>query len=1173
MDATTRPRSRYYMEKVRAKAGATATEPPANTPAVADSTETHSAISDTQNQPAVGCFHSHTLAPQELIPSGKSACRAVNSPSNLPSHGAERPLDETFRDIEVAGVPARSAARNGSLHAVAHNLPEISPNSLPSDKPMVSPSFDVVGTVEGPAAEKRLHDDVLMENVQERSNGSANSAAVDLQEIIPLERAKDRTTVAWSTETVRGVGTELERKLRDHLPEGVAEPDKLAWTAPIDPSVLVSSADNSEKAAESKKKEDLFEARFDHAGTILRPDSDIPVTAGLHHHGDDPEKPGYTLDEIFTLLQSSSHPQKLWALGTLTAILHQAKLSVYDEYLEASLLGKMVQEDMILALRHLLDHGSVAIVSATLRTIEALLVNDVDEFMTDQLLILDRNPLFFELNPSDPDDADPDVGEEDLTDAQLMKTDIVKGFLRTSILKRFEFLLDAYLNAMDAASISSLLAIITRCARHSREVAQQLVQEAVLMDLLMSPVVTAKSPIAQMKLVRVLTSLLGPLGQTPWAERIYHTAAGWISSMRIVIDDTVIRDMVTESLNLLIVLGHYGVCPASISGIEDVFPQVLHSAGPKANGSITKWDAGCCSRILTFLSLCLPLEAGKSPLISDAMAMLIMQNILSGYLALEKSDKKQRDVVNQLRASYLLFATEYVATQRPERERLINPLINNLRTALPTLLAVSWIVEREESIISTADPPTLPSYGIVERGGRSVLLMFERRSNLSLSIQALRFFNVASVDLKLSPFAVSQVNEQLAEISSFKCGAKEFWSSYYVRVLVQTVKFGLAALEAKLDIECGLLYSSALALVPYIGEHQANDLKILLTKLIFNPAILPKSTIGLEGEEPITSVNQLEDMNAIREVFSFLRPLGFVEDVQLPLAVPSRAVGVFTRTWIFDCFSYVLEWGATSEKIKQAMPSSRDHCIRGYFYWLVHLTRHITTSKHPILPLSELYVSLGEFFGEDGHYRDEVVRACLKLILRLLVTGPKKLTLKPEFVSHGKAFDDFYDALLDNYEASSYGDHVFATYILIPIQQRYATVFREKFWGPEKQIFSVVRLHHLDLCYPVELHLEPGEENLNLLGQYFTLLMTQNVTEQRTPLLFLICVDQLRRFLLRPDSERGSGLRKKVLLFLRSNPTVFLRHCFVRFKRPSTTRDGSVIEFFEEDSADFLQIL
>ena len=51
--------------------------------------------------------------------------------------------------------------------------------------------------------------------------------------------------------------------------------------------------------------------------------ADISVTAALHHHGEEPEAAGYTLEELFHLSRSAVLQQRVIALQTLANIIRQ----------------------------------------------------------------------------------------------------------------------------------------------------------------------------------------------------------------------------------------------------------------------------------------------------------------------------------------------------------------------------------------------------------------------------------------------------------------------------------------------------------------------------------------------------------------------------------------------------------------------------------------------------------------------------------------------------------------------------------------------------------------------------------------------------------------------------------------------------------------------------------
>lgn len=64
-------------------------------------------------------------------------------------------------------------------------------------------------------------------------------------------------------------------------------------------------------------------ARFDFSGNLVDPEKDIPTTAGLHHHGEEPSQAGYTLEELYVLVRSLNTSQKVLALSTLANIMRK----------------------------------------------------------------------------------------------------------------------------------------------------------------------------------------------------------------------------------------------------------------------------------------------------------------------------------------------------------------------------------------------------------------------------------------------------------------------------------------------------------------------------------------------------------------------------------------------------------------------------------------------------------------------------------------------------------------------------------------------------------------------------------------------------------------------------------------------------------------------------------
>ena len=102
-----------------------------------------------------------------------------------------------------------------------------------------------------------------------------------------------------------------------YFPSLPSDPDKLEWMQSQN-----STKSNYDPLASALSPKDL---RFSFRGDLIAPKtaSEIPVTAGLHHHGDAPDAAGYTIPELAHLAHSSFAPQRCIAFQTLGRILYR----------------------------------------------------------------------------------------------------------------------------------------------------------------------------------------------------------------------------------------------------------------------------------------------------------------------------------------------------------------------------------------------------------------------------------------------------------------------------------------------------------------------------------------------------------------------------------------------------------------------------------------------------------------------------------------------------------------------------------------------------------------------------------------------------------------------------------------------------------------------------------
>lgn len=108
-----------------------------------------------------------------------------------------------------------------------------------------------------------------------------------------------------------------------YFPSLPADPSKLAWMAPI--PTPQSPADLSSPYSPQQTALPPSALRFNFRGALLPPRiaRAIPVTKGLHHHGEAPEAAGYTIPELARLARSAFPAQRCLAFQMLGRVLYR----------------------------------------------------------------------------------------------------------------------------------------------------------------------------------------------------------------------------------------------------------------------------------------------------------------------------------------------------------------------------------------------------------------------------------------------------------------------------------------------------------------------------------------------------------------------------------------------------------------------------------------------------------------------------------------------------------------------------------------------------------------------------------------------------------------------------------------------------------------------------------
>ncbi|XP_039992722.1 RNA polymerase II-associated protein 1 [Xiphias gladius] len=462
------------------------------------------------------------------------------------------------------------------------------------------------------------------QSVPSSASPSTHPEGKSSKDIFPLEnvsREPDSSSAAVLFQKPQEVEMEGEEEEEPPPPPAMTEDDLLVkpqkeWVHmhKLEPEKLEWMRDLPAPRRKGTKK--AMQARFDFAGSLIPPTEDLPTHLGLHHHGEEPERAGYSLQELFLLSRSQVIQQRSLALSTLANILSKTHAGEYLSVLKGSVKSIMLDAGLLFLLRFALDDGVEGVMSAAVHALKALLVCAEDEECLDCTFSWFHGLACFPLLPfaqEEEDEEDETLDdsmketakekEERKSDHDVARRDVLKGLLKMKLLPRLRYILEVF--RPSPRVVQDVLDILTRIARHSSSSATQVLDCPRLMETVVSEFLptswTAPSlpppqsvyglPLASaMKLLRVLATsgrhacarLLNSLGVRERLSCLLSAEPG-----ELLLEPSEALRITTEAYRLWTVAAGYGqacklyidLYPALVKALQSVH-QVLDPSDP-----------------------------------------------------------------------------------------------------------------------------------------------------------------------------------------------------------------------------------------------------------------------------------------------------------------------------------------------------------------------------------------------------------------------------------------------------------------------------------------------------------------------------------------------------------------------------------------------------------------
>lgn len=439
---------------------------------------------------------------------------------------ADEPSSESFPQVEkinIDTVPTKGISLFAQMRA-DKQIPERKPTPI---KPIEFGTRSVV--VQGSEAEQIHQQNINMlsgmskEEVEQEREKILQSIDPSVLDFLKKMKAQKTAPVPAPVKPIptpsraTPVIPELANRAQENkwLNFQEIEDEKLEWMKDVSVEVSI------------PKEGETYEARFDWKGTLL-PFREEPTgedNRELYLHGDEPHRPGYTLQELFRLGRSDVLQQRVSALTAIQGILAIYNQGFYDQVLELPI------SKIFFLLRFSLDDKAVTVVEQAVLGLANLFYNASDEFLLDctfDTRLGREEPVFEDAKKrmkleysfkkmsvsnayKTPVQDEDDMLNEDanLNDFHLAETDLLKCLLRTNIVERIQYLVNVLKPEKDSRIKESAVRILIRIARYGPEGIEKITENFHLIDGLIDSVMEEEAPRTTGLILKLLRLIIG----------------------------------------------------------------------------------------------------------------------------------------------------------------------------------------------------------------------------------------------------------------------------------------------------------------------------------------------------------------------------------------------------------------------------------------------------------------------------------------------------------------------------------------------------------------------------------------------------------------------------------------------------------------------------------------
>lgn len=849
-------------------------------------------------------------------------------------------------------------------------------------------------------------DSKLVEFLKSKRNNDCTLGKYNVQ-----SKDIDRVQIAKSenvTEDKTNNLSHIKHLVNSGLNMDVIEEEKLGWTGDVE--------------IESKNQ-NIYTARFSLDGKLLPYVIENKTTVdGLHHHGEDQHRPGYTVDELYSFLRKNHAPQRILALDVLSKLINNAHL--YDSILVKPLLNSFLDSGVLILFRMALDDTNIAIITNALKAMGNLFSRKSDRKMLTGLsgcncdvalpvyLVSDAEMDPTELNKS--------------SDFDLVVLDLVQGTLRTDLILRLQYIV--FNMNIGLSSLLDISEILTGIAFRGEKYALQIVETNLFSHMYILTFKNLQSNDLSESfifLTRVISSRSRKCALKILELNILDSIFNYINN-------PTKTPLLLECLYLWQTFFEHKLAGQTITEVANlVLKFVDRSVGLSAN--LTKTDLSLMSASLSLIDSALrnfgSIYIDPVYQLSEIILAKLLNNsdlpdfetskLMGNCFTVLSSKNMKFDSISLKAVTYLNKHFGKICEILCEKSWLMSNYINNGPKNYPTLGYINLPLNKGEPLFMLTG-----------------LMKFMHMNP--------NYFNVPT-----------QFSLYLNKLMKSSIEVSHWYGRYETTFLLYTLKTMTSN-----NFDQDITHKIAITLLSFIPKYRAQELYYTLG-LYFNTNYVKR----------IQFKSNFEVLKSFYELF-ITHPKSTCTSILLTELSP-----VLTKDWLFLPIIKIHE----TEQFKSSKEGETllKEALANVLFMETHYPEICEQT-----PLSARYCRVACAFmcGRRGTIFHEV-KSELNQIWHVYAAQNENLSFKDP-IQGIESFYDFYKTLCEHYASVSYSDPVFGAYILLPLQRKHSVELRKLVWS-EIELAETINVdeEHLEKT-PLLNYTQPVETNKELITMY-----------------------------------------------------------------------------------------